>query len=145
MIRKFSLLLLLVGLFSCQEDPYKVDLENVKHIVRYHNLDSAFRYAHSNQQRKLITDLLKEDFDLSQFCFPYALQVSTKTDSAFLNGLQRTYAHPFNQKVSQALDQRSKWRYTTFERIEFQLIYMSSSIRDAEFSKGQLAFRRISN
>ena len=118
MIRKFSLLLLLFGLFSCKEDPYKVDLENVKHIVRYHNLDSAFRYAHSNQQLKLITELLKEDFDLSQFCFPYALQVSTKTDSAFLNGLQRTYAHPFNKKVSQALDQRSKWRYTTFERIE---------------------------
>ena len=118
MIRKFSLLLLLVGLFSCQEDPYKVDLENVKHIVRYHNLDSAFRYAHSNQQRKLITELLKEDFDLSQFCFPYALQVSTKTDSAFLNGLQRTFAHPFNKKVSQALDQRSTWRYKTFAQIE---------------------------
>lgn len=118
MIRKFSLLVLLVGIFSCQEDPYKVDLENVKHIVRYHNLDSAFRYAHSNQQRKLITELLKEDFDLSQFCFPYALQVSTKTDSAFLNGLQRTFAHPFNKKVSQALDQRSTWRYKTFAQIE---------------------------
>lgn len=118
MIRKLSPLLLLIGLYSCQSNPYEVDVESVKLKVTYNNLDSAFRYAHNNQRRALIKELLQTDFDLSQFCFPYALQVSTKSDSAFINGLQRTYAHPFNKTVGRALDQRSKWRLQTFEEIQ---------------------------
>jgi hypothetical protein len=104
MIRKFGLALLVCGLFACQQDPYNVDVESSQLKITYQNLDSSFRYAHANQQRKLITELLKSDFDLAQFCFPYALQVSTKTDSAFLSDLQRTYAHPFNINVYRALD-----------------------------------------
>jgi hypothetical protein len=121
MIRKFGLALLVFGLFACQQDPYKVDVDNSQLKITYQNLDSAFRYAHVNQQRKLITQLLKSDFDLTQFCFPYALQVSTKTDSAFLNDLQHTYAHPFNKQVFGALDQRSQWRLKTFKQIALAL------------------------
>jgi hypothetical protein len=51
MIRKLSPLLLLIGLFSCQSNPYEVDVESVKLKVTYNNLDSAFRYAHNNQRR----------------------------------------------------------------------------------------------
>lgn len=118
MIIKCCLLLLIAGLFSCKPDPYAVALQGTKHTVNYHNLDSSFRYAHQNQQIKLISQLLKKEFDLAQFCFPYALQVSTKSDSAFLNGLQRTYAQPFNKKVFRTLDQRSHWRSKTFAQIE---------------------------
>jgi hypothetical protein len=117
MIRKFGFALLVCGLFACQQDPYNVDVESSQLKITYQNLDSSFRYAHSNQQRKLITELLKSDFDLTQFCFPYALQVSTKTDSAFLSGLQRTYAHPFNKRVLRALDHRTKWRFKTYKQI----------------------------
>ncbi len=118
MIRKLSPLLLLIGLFSCQSDPYQVDVDNVKLSVQYNNLDSAFRYAHDNQRLRQIKALLQTDFDLSQFSFPYALQVSTQTDTAFLNGLKRLYAHPFNIQVSQALDKQEKWRLQTFREIE---------------------------
>ena len=118
MIRKLSPLLLLIGLFSCQSDPYQVDVDNVKLSVQYNNLDSAFRYAHDNQRLRQIKALLQTDFDLSQFSFPYALQVSTQTDTAFLNGLKRLYAHPFNMQVSQALDKQEKWRLQTFREIE---------------------------
>ena len=121
MIRKFGFTLLVCGLFACQQDPYNVDVERSQLKITYQNLDSAFRYAHANQQRKLITQLLKSDFDLTQFCFPYALQVSTKTDSSFLSGLQRTYAHPFNKRVFRALDHRTKWRCKTYEQIALAL------------------------
>jgi hypothetical protein len=114
MIRKLSLLLLLIGLYACKSDPYQVDLDSAKHHVSYQNLDSSFRYAHVDEQRRLIKALLVSDFDLSQFCFPYALQVSTQSDSAFVNGLQRTYSHPFNKQVCSALDKRYKWRQQTF-------------------------------
>jgi hypothetical protein len=117
MIRKLSPLFLLIGLFSCQSDPYEVDLQNVKLHVTYNNLDSAFRFSNNDQKRKLIKELLESDFDLAQFCFPYALQVSTKSDSAFMNGLQRTNSHPFNQQITRVLDQRSKWRLKTFKEI----------------------------
>ena len=70
MIRQFSLLVLLIGLFSCKQDPYEVDLTRVKHKVVYQNLDSAFRYANINAQTQLIKELLHKDFDLTQFCFP---------------------------------------------------------------------------
>jgi hypothetical protein len=99
-------------------DPYQVDLDSAKHHVSYQNLDSSFRYAHVDEQRRLIKALLVSDFDLSQFCFPYALQVSTQSDSAFINGLQRTYSHPFNKQVCSALDKRAKWRQQTFLQIE---------------------------
>ncbi len=118
MIQKFSPLLLLIGLFACKPNPYRVDLDTIKHHVSYQNLDSSFRYAHINEQRRLIKELLQTDFDLSQFCFPYALQVSTQSDSAFINGLQRTLTHPFNQQVFNTLDKRSKWRKRTFQQIE---------------------------
>lgn len=125
MIRKLSLLLLLIGLYACQSDTYQVDLDSAKHHVSYQNLDSSFRYAHINEQRRLIKALLASDFDLSQFCFPYALQVSTQSDSAFINGLQRTFSQPFNKQVFSALDKRAKWRMKTFQQIESGLKRLS--------------------
>jgi hypothetical protein len=118
MIQKLSTLLLLIGLFSCKSKPYEIDLASAKHRVNYHNLDSSFRFANSNEQRRLIKSLMNTDFDLSQFCFPYALQVSTQSDSAFMSGLNRTFEHPFNKKVFSALDGRLKWRLRTFQEIE---------------------------
>jgi hypothetical protein len=117
MIQKLCLLLLLTSLFSCRPDPYKVDLDSVKYEVAYANLDSAFRYAPVSQQRRQIKLLLNEDFDLTQFCFPFALQVSTKSDSAFINGLERVHSHPFNRTVFKTLDKRAKWRMRTFNEI----------------------------
>lgn len=118
MIRQFSLLVLLIGLFSCKQDPYEVDLTRVKHKVVYQNLDSAFRYANINAQTQLIKELLHKDFDLTQFCFPYCLQVSTQTDSAFLTGLNRVHKQPYNRQIFLVLDKRDKWRSRTFTQIE---------------------------
>ena len=117
MIQKLGILVLIIGLFACHQDPYDVNIDQAHLKVKYLNLDSTFRYSTPRQQIAEVKQLIKTDFDLSQFCFPYALQVSTKTDSAFINGLQRTYAHPFYKQIGKALDQRNKWRYLTFAQI----------------------------
>lgn len=121
MIQKLGFLLLTIGIWGCSNNPYAVDIEDAKLYLKYQNIDSALRYSTPKEQIKLYNALSKQDSDLAQFCFPYALQVSTKSDSAFLFDIKRTYQHAFTKQISAVLDQKQKWRLQTFKQIQSAL------------------------
>lgn len=110
MIRSFGFSALLLLLFACSQEPYKVQLDEISYSLPSTNLDSIIRHSQKKQLHLYLSQLKKADRSAAEFCFPYALQIPLQPDSSFQKALHNNLQNPFNRSVFNALELKSKWR-----------------------------------
>lgn len=105
-VRQFrsTLLVLSFGfLFSCENDRYKVDTDEVEISLKFHNADSIL----STRKEPLLLDerrrLKAMDKDVYGYLFGYCYHVPVQPDTLYVQSMQRVFNDPYVKALEQEM------------------------------------------
>ena len=99
----FSLLVFVLLLVSCGNNPLDVDVSDIKTDVKFVQVDSVFSSSTAAGRIKFNQSFLKSFPELYRFTYEKGLKINTRIDTTFSNQLTQFYSDPYIKEVEQEL------------------------------------------
>jgi len=109
----------LLFLPSCRQDPYDVNVDDVKIEIRFYDADSLLTSQNSRNLLDVRNQLKTLDNDVYGYLFGFCYRIPVQPDTAFLRGMGLIYNDPFVKALEREISAKfavSKVKYRqTFE------------------------------